>query len=139
MIRVGYGEVTTFRAQLQQVPPQLRLGLSKNIRIAGGRFVTALQSAYSWSTRIPGAVSQRVGFAGGRSGGVTVRIDAKRAPHARPLALPNNGVFNRHPVYGGPAWVNQPMRDSFFPTVRAAEPMVVQQVQTAISDVFRRL
>ena len=139
MIQIRYGEVTTFNAQLARVPAQLRTGLSRSIRTSAGRFVNALRGAYSWSSRIPGAVSQRVGFGGGRGGGVMVRIDAKRAPHARPLALPNNGAFNRHPVFGGPGWTNQPMRDSFFPTVRAAEPMVVREVQSAIDDVFRRL
>jgi hypothetical protein len=139
MIRIQYHEVTTFRAQLQRVPVELRASLKGRIRTFTGRFVTQLRGAYSWSSRIPGAVDQRVGFGGGRSGGVMVFIDAKRAPHARPLALPNNGVFNRHPVFGGPAWVNQPMRDSFFPTIRAAEPALVRDVQAAVNDVFRRL
>jgi hypothetical protein len=139
MIRVEYSAVTSFNRQLQQVPAHLRTEVRRHIQSASGKFVGLLRGNYGWSSRIPGAVKQRVGF-GPRSGGVLVYIDADMAPHARPLEFGNTrSGFNRHPVYGGPAWVDQPTRPTFMPTIRSAEPMVVREIQEAINAVFRPL
>lgn len=139
MIRIYSVEVRAFAEQLRDAPPQLRRGLSKEIKVAAGEFVRTLQGNYSWSSRIPGAVRMRVGF-GPRSAGVLVFVDSGRAPHARPLEFGNAPGVNRHPVFGNrEAWVNQPTRPTFMRTVGGAQPQVVGRVQDAINDVFRRL
>lgn len=139
MIRIQSMQVRAFADQLRDAPPQIRRGLTKEIKTAAGGFVRTLRGNYGWSSRIPGAVRTRVGF-GPRSAGVLVHVDAGLAPHARPLEFGNRGGFNRHPVFGNrDAWVDQPTRPTFMRTVRAAEPQVVSAVQSAINDVFRRL
>jgi hypothetical protein len=55
------------------------------------------------------------------------------------LEFGNRGAFNRHPVFGGPAWVDQPTRPFFMRAVRAKERQVVAAVQSAIERVFARL
>jgi hypothetical protein len=137
MIRIEYSDVTSFAAQLRQVPAHLQRELARKIRTISGRVVQTLRGNYSWSSRIPGAVKQRVGF-GPRSSGVLIYVDADQAPHARPLEFGNRAGFNRHPVWGGRyAWVDQPIRPSFMPAVRSSEPMVVREISEVIRDVFR--
>jgi hypothetical protein len=139
VISIDHTQVRAFAEQLREVPPDLRMSLSRRVRVIAGRVVQTIQGNYSWSTRIPGAVKQRVGF-GPRSSGVLVYVDSRLAPHARPLEFPNNRAgFNRHPVYGTETWVDQPIRPSFMPGVRSSQPMAVTEIQDAIDDVFRRL
>lgn len=138
MIRVDGSEIRAFSEQLRDVPQDLRKGFRRNIKAASTGLVRDIQANYSWSSRIPGAVKTKVGF-GARSAGVTVFVDRKKAPHARPLEFGNRSGANRHPVFGTDAWVNQPTRPSFLPAVRDNERKAVDAVQDAIDDTFRRL
>lgn len=138
MIRIDGTEIKAFADQLRHVPREMRPALRREIRKVGDVLVRDIQGNASWSSRIPGATKLKVGF-GARSAGVTVQVDAAQAPHARPLEFGNRGAFNRHPVYGGPAWVDQPTRPFFMRAVRAAEPKVVGGVQSAIERVFAQL
>jgi hypothetical protein len=138
LIRIDGAEIKAFADQLQHVPRDLRPALRREIRKSGDSLVRDIRSNASWSSRIPAATKLRVGF-GARSAGVTIRVDAGAAPHARPLEFGNRGAFNRHPVFGGPAWVDQPTRPFFMRAVRARERQVVAAVQSAIERVFARL
>ena len=139
MIHIDSVEVRTFADRLRATPPHMQREMRKRVTAAASTFVRSLQSAYSWSSRIPGAVRTRVGF-GPRSSGVLVFVDSGQAPHARPLEFPNRGIFNRHPVMGNrEVWVNQPARPTFMRTIDANEPQVVGQVEMAVRDVFSRL
>lgn len=138
MITIDGTEVKAFADQLRHVPPELRRGLRREIRKAGEALVNDIRSNASWSSRIPAATKIRVGF-GARSAGVTVQVDAGQAPHARPLEFGNRGAFNRHPVFGGDTWVDQPTRPFFMRAVRSNEPKVVRAVGDAIEQAFARL
>lgn len=138
MIRIDGSEVRAFADQLRDFPKDMRRSLRREIREATGELTRDIKSNASWSSRIPGAVKTRVGF-GARSSGVQVYVDARAAPHARPLEFGNRGGFNRHPVFGGPAWVEQPTRPFFMRAVRSNEKQVVAHVQSAIDDAFDRL
>lgn len=138
MIHIDGTEIRAFADQLRDFPRELRTPLRREIRKAAGGLQRDVQAGASWSTRIPAATKIRVGF-GARSAGVTVHVDRNAAPHARPLEFGNRGAFNRHPVFGGPAFVNQPTRPFFMRAVRANERKAVTAVQTAIDEAFSRL
>ena len=138
MIIIDGTEVKAFADQLRAFPRELRPELRREIKKSADVLVRDIRSNAAWSSRIPGATRVSVGF-GARSSGVTVLTDAAKAPHARPLEFGNNGGFNRHPVYDGPAWVNQPIRPFFLPAVRANERQVVNAVGSAIDAAFSRL
>lgn len=133
-------QVSAFAVQLRQVPREMQTGLRRTIRESSKDLTRQIKANAAWSDRIPGAVKTRVGF-GQRSAGVQVHVDAGQAPHARPLERGNTagGATNRHPVFGGPAFVNQPTRPFFMRAVRRAEPELVKGVQQAIDEVFDRL
>ena len=138
MIIIDGAEIKAFADQLRHFPRELRPPLRREIKKSADVLVRDIRSNASWSTRIPGATRAKVGF-GARSAGVQVLVDAGKAPHARPLEFGNRGAFNRHPVFGGPAWVNQPTRPFFIRAVRANERQVVNAVGTAIEQAFSRL
>jgi hypothetical protein len=131
-------EVKAFADQLRAFPRELRPELRREIKRASDVLVGDIRSNASWSSRIPSATKVKVGF-GARSSGVQIHVDAGAAPHARPLEFGNNGGFNRHPVFGGPAWVNQPVRPFFMPAVRSNERQVIDAVGAAIAAAFARL
>lgn len=139
MISIDGSEIRAFADQLRDFPREFRPRLRREIRKAAGGLVREIQQNASWSSRIPGATRVSVGF-GQRSAGVTVLVDEKKAPHARPLEFGNRagGTINRHPVFGGDMWVEQPTRPFFMRAVRSAEKDAVTAVQTAIDEAFAR-
>lgn len=138
-INIDGSQVTAFAARLRGVPAELRTGLRRAIKAESQGLVRQIQGNAGWSTRIPGAVKTRVGF-GQRSAGVQVYVDAGAAPHARPLEFGNvSSSINRHPVYGGPAFVDQPTRPFFMRAVQSRGPQVVKAVEQAIDEALSGL
>lgn len=140
MIRIGSGEITSFRKALQNVPAEFRREVRPHIRRAADGLLQQVRANASWSTRIPAATRLKVSFTQ-RGGGISVITDSKAAPHARPLEGGSQGRrgVNRHPVFGRDTWVDQPTRPFFFPAVRQHEDRVVSEVQQALHDVLGRL
>lgn len=133
-------QVSAFADQLRQVPREMRTGLRRTIRESSQDLIRLVRANAAWSDRIPGAVKTRVGF-GQRASGVQVYVDAGQAPHARPLEFGNRagGGVNRHPVFGGDTWVDQPTRPFFMRAAGRMEPQLVKDIQKAIDDVFDQI
>lgn len=106
------------------------------MRAAGQVVKTAIQSNAGFSSRIPGAVRMTTSF-GSKTGGVRIWVDAKKAPHARPLEnLGRSGSF-RHPVFGDmDVWVSQPAHPFFFPAVKSSGGKVRSLVEDAVRASF---
>lgn len=144
---------TLDRAMATSVRKQIRTGITR----AGADLISAVRAEASWSSRIPGAVSLKTSF-GARSAGVTVVVNAKRAPHARPLEFGNKNVPQvshlslrhrapagralRHPVFPDPTktrdewiWVDQEIHPFFFAGVAAATPLVEARMRKVLDDV----
>jgi hypothetical protein len=138
IITIDGSEIRAFADQLRDAPAELRTTLRREIRAEGKDVEGDIKANASWSSRIPGAVRTTVGF-GARSSGVVIRVDAGKAPHARPLEFGNKPGFNRHPVFTYDVWVDQPIRPFFFRAVTPAMPRLVGRVQGVIDDVFARL
>ena len=120
----------------------------------------------AWSKRIPGALFLRVSFTQ-RSTGVSVEVNGKKAPHARPSDHAGKQGTFRHPVYGHDAsghfvakgsrkkglrgvlgvrggraleatWVDQPARPFFASAVDAKSPDIERRILQVADDLARQ-
>ena len=71
----------------------LRKNIRKAVTESGAEMVAAVREKASWSTRIPAATSMQTLFAG-KVVRVAVRVNAKKAPHARPYEMGNRNDFS---------------------------------------------
>lgn len=141
---VDYTSVTMLARTLGTVPLELRKELRPKLRAGAQHIVDDMKSRASFSTRIPGAIGMTVSFSGrGRGGGVKIRVNSKRAPHARLLERGNDGGRSssfRHPVMGDmDVWVSQPTRPFFFPAVFAGRDQVRKNISDAVAASLRKV
>ena len=129
----------------------LRRNMRKAVAESGAAITGAVKARAAWSTgatstarnphtSIPSATSLTTSF-GVKKVGVQVKVNARKAPHARPLEQGNGGGSSvlRHPVFHkagekGP-WAEMPTRPFFFVAARAMTPVVEAKIQTAIDTV----
>jgi hypothetical protein len=130
---VEFNGVRILAREFGTVPIELRRELRPRMRQAGEVVRREIQSAAGWSSQIPAAVRLTVAF-GSKTGGVRIFVDAKKAPHARPLEnMGAEGTF-RHPVFGNrDNWVAQAARPFFFKTVKANR----EQVRSLVADAVK--
>lgn len=133
-----YASIKMLARELGQVPIELRRELRPRIRAGSDEIVRDMRARASYSSRIPGAIRSTVSFAS-RSGGVTIRVDARRAPHARPLeGASTRGSTFRHPVFGNrDVWVSQATRPFFFPAVKAGQAQLRRHISEAVRASLR--
>lgn len=133
------------RAQLEAlirdlgaIPPDMRRSMGPAVRKAAEPVLSQMKSNASWSTRIPGAISVTAGF-GASISGVTFRVNAGRAPHARPIEHDGAAGTFRHPVYGNREnWVSQAARPFFYRAVQEKADEVVNSLADVVTEVAQR-
>jgi hypothetical protein len=133
----GIGGVDLLVDWLRSVPSEARSDVRKAVIAATREMRADMAARASWSSRIPRAITTRTSFA---RGSVELRVDARRAPHARPYeGIGTRGGTFRHPVFGsayddrnGWTWVTQAARPFFFPTVDRHREKVRDAVETAV-------
>lgn len=122
-------------AQAKAAEGSLQVELRRGIREAAAPMVAAVKANASWSSRIPSAVRAKPSFTARRAG-VSIVVDAGRAPEARPLENGGKGGNFRHPVYGNTRnWVSQPARPFFFSAVErsAAAEIAMRAVMARVA------
>jgi hypothetical protein len=125
--------VRALAARMGKMPLELRRELRPRIKKAGGLIASDARSRAAWSTRIPGAIKVTATF-NSRSGGASVRVSAKKAPHARAYeGIDGNATF-RHQVFGK-AWVTEDTRPFLKPAVAAKAPLVAAEIALAVKAV----
>lgn len=126
----GTASVSFIADKLRAVPKASQRAVRKAIVSSTSGLRSDMARRASWSTRIPGAIGMRVSFA---RASVELRVNSKRAPHARPYeGMGSPGTF-RHPVYGHrTVWVSQATRPFFFPAVQGKRQKIRDAVETAI-------
>jgi hypothetical protein len=138
---VDASQIEFLLEQFRDVPKELRPAIRKAVKSAADSFVSDVKADASWSSRIPNAVRIFTSFSQSRPG-VRVRVDSKRAPHARPyegLAPGGNRSAFRHPVYGNrDAWVTQSTRPFFRPNVEKHREKVLSAIETALIQTLPR-
>lgn len=125
-------------ADLKAIEGNLRVELRRGITAAAQPVADRVKRNASWSSRIPGAVKVKTSFSA-KSAGVTVRVDSKAAPEARPLEHGGRSGQFRHPVYADAAgqtrrqwtWVSQ-QAHPFFGSASTSEDKKVTDAITAI-------
>lgn len=137
---VDYTSISVLARELGKVPAELRKELRPKLRAGADHIVRDMRSRAGYSSRIPSAIRMSVSFSA-RSGGITIRVDNRRAPHARPLELGNHGgraSSFRHPVFGNrDVWVTQPTRPFFFPAVKAGRAELRRHISDAVRASLR--
>lgn len=125
-----------FVDEMRKVPKDMRREVRKAIVKATADIRNDMARRASWSSRIPGAIGVRVAFGQART---TIRVNAGRAPHARPYEGVGRGNTFRHPVYGDyDVWVTQGTRPFFFPAVRDHRKATRDAVERAVYNALPR-
>ena len=95
-IRV-YTSLDFINQQLKDVDKKFGASVKKELRAAvalsGVDLVSAIKSEASWSSRIPGSTSLATTF-GAKKASIRIRVDKKKAPHARGLEFGNSTAFS---------------------------------------------
>jgi len=96
----------------------IQVELRRGIKKAAQPVAESVKSAAGWSSRIPGAIKVKAGFAA-KGASVSIVADPRAAPEAAPLEHGGAGGTFKHPVYGTSTWVSQPARPFFASGARA--------------------
>lgn len=132
---IDYSEISLFVEEMRAAPKELQAGIRTAVKEASAELTDEIRDRAAWSSRIPAAVKTRVSFAQ-RGAGVSVSVDHKAAPHARPFegmsSGGSRGVF-RHPVYGNrEVWVDEQTRPFFQPSIEATRQDFVDAMTAAL-------
>lgn len=137
-VQVDAGDLRALMQALKEMEggKPLAAALRKGLRSAAEPIKRQVQGNASWSSRIPGAVSIGTAFSARRTG-VFLRVNAKKAPHARPFENDGKGGTFRHPVFGTDTWVTQSARPFFFPEALRHLPEVEEAAAKAVDEAAR--
>lgn len=113
-IQVQAPDLHALYTALKGIEGNLRVELRRGISGAAKPVADRVKANAGWSSRIPGAVKTKTSFSA-KSAGVTVYVDADKAPEARPLEHGGQAGMFRHPVFADQSretrsewtWVNQ--------------------------------
>ncbi|GAA5048172.1 hypothetical protein HNP84_000229 [Thermocatellispora tengchongensis] len=134
----GNKELRRLVRDFGKIPPDLRKELRPALVRAAKPILAAARANASWSSRIPRATRIKVGFTA-RKGGVSIVVNSKRAPHARPYEnLGDPGTF-RHPVYGNrEVWVTQVARPFLIDAVQEKGGIVTRTLGLLVIQIGRK-
>ena len=108
--------------------------LRRNLKAAAQPAVRQVKANASWSTRIPAATAARVAFTAKRGAGMSVFVNRKKAPHARPIENDGSPGSFQHFVFGHAPLVTQAARPFFFDQMDKAMPAVEAAVADAMEE-----
>lgn len=118
---------------LRDMPKEIRRELAPTLRRVAQPIAAQARANASWSSRIPGAIRVAV-----LKRGVSIRVSARKAPHARPYEGITGQTF-RHPVFGDrDRWVAQRSRPFLEPAVKAHQAKVRDEIVKVVDDAARR-
>ena len=131
-------DVERFVRHFGKVPQDIKREIRPALRAAGRIVADDAKRRAAWSTRIPKATRVSVSFAQRRPG-VSVVVNRKKAPHARPFEHGGRPGRFRHPVYGNRrVWVPQTARPFLEPALEARGGDAAKQNEQAVDRVLRR-
>lgn len=144
-IKVDSSDLRKLYQDLKVAGDGLQIDLRRQIKKAGDGLVSAVKKEASWSSRIPGAVKVKTSF-GAKNAGVTVYVDAGKAPEAAPLNNQGNSGTFRHPVFPDAAgqirqqwtWVSQRAQPFFDGPIAREGNNTLALIQEVIDDFAAR-
>lgn len=126
-------EFVLLAEQFRRVPEGMRRSLARRLRPVGERALATARRKAAWSTRIPSAIGLRLRFTG-KGAGLSLVVDHKAAPHARPYEGLLSRVF-RHPLFGNrDFWFSQDARPFVWPAVLDTQQEIASEVDEAIDE-----
>ncbi|MBX6382163.1 MAG: HK97 gp10 family phage protein [Microbispora sp.] len=138
MAVTGTEELRRFIADLGKVPEEIRKELRPRLRKVGQAALTDVKARASWSSRIPGATRLSISLAK-RDPGVSIVVDRKKAPHARPHEHGGRPGTFRHPLFGNrQRWVEQRARPFLWPGARPHFEQADRDIAAAVDEVARK-
>lgn len=129
-------EIKQFFRDFKQMPDQVRKQARPMLRETAKDPLAEARKNASWSTRIPGATRVSLRFSR-RFSGVTLYVNRRQAPHARPFENKGKSGQFRHPVYGRKAWVNQTARPFFYEVSGEWHANVIKNLGDVVDRVTR--
>lgn len=130
-------EIEELIRDLGKIPPELKRQLRPGLREAAKPVLDQARRNASWSTRIPKATRISLQFAG-RTPGVAIVTNVKKAPHSRAYENKGEPGTFRHPVYGNrDVWVSQKARPFLYPAVVQKAPGVERDIARVVDNVTR--
>jgi HK97 gp10 family phage protein len=130
-------EVEKLIRDLNGVPPDLKRKLRPKLRKAGEVVAEDARRRAAWSTRIPKATRVSTSFTLRRPG-VSVVVDKKKAPHARPYEHGGQPGTFRHPRWGDRRhWFDQKARPFLAPALAAKNDEAGRLIAAAVDETTR--
>lgn len=135
-------EIERLIRDLDGIPKDLRRKLRPKLREAGEIVAAQARINASWSTRIPPATKVSTSFTLRRPG-VSVTVNRKLAPHARPFEHGGDPGEFRHPVFQTfgtrrrTPWVPQRARPFLEPALRARGDEAGRRITDAVDEATR--
>ena len=136
-------EIVRLRRESRQVANQYKRRLREAARPLKDAVSASALAAGMHKAAAATSVRQRFSSSGAS---LRVVVDAKKAPNARPLDQPNNGPFNRHPVFPSHLqtrkqwhWTNQPARPFFDRGTKAGAEAAFKRAEQVLDDISRGL
>ena len=131
--RSGAAEVARLVADFGKMDTTLRRLIRPALKRAAQPMLADAKRRAAWSTRIPGAIRISTSLSGPRAG-VSIRVDSKKAPHARPFeGITDRRDSFRHPVFGDrEVWVTQKDRPFLAPAAEAGMPRATEEIARAV-------
>ncbi|TKG58895.1 HK97 gp10 family phage protein [Prauserella endophytica] len=140
-------EINRLVGDLSKLPREFRREARKNIRRAAQPIAADARRRASWSKRIPKAIKLGTRLSK-KVQGVSIRVDSKIAPHARPYeGIGTRGDSFRHPVFGTgdrrgahsqDKWVSQKKRPFLGPAVESKGDSIRDAVDESVRDAARK-
>lgn len=130
------------RAQLQilirdlgAIPPAVQKTMRPAVLKVGRPVLAQMRANAGWSRRIPAATSMT---ASGTSSGVQFRVNATRAPHARPYEGLSGSPF-RAPLFGDREhWYPHDARPFFYRAVEQHADQVANSLADVVTEVAQQ-
>lgn len=135
-------DVEEFVKMFGKIPKELKRELRPGLRAAGRVVADDAKLRAAWSTKIPRAIRVSVTFVGKRQG-VSIVVNRKKAPNARPIEHGGRAGTFRHPVYAsGPrenwTWRPQRARPFLAPALQAKGDDAAKQIKQVVDRVVDR-
>lgn len=130
-------EIRRLIDDMGKIPKELKVKLRPELRAAGQIVRDRARVNASWSTRIPAATRVSIGFTK-RNPGVSIVVNRRRAPGARPFEHGGTEGTFRHPVFGHrDRWVTQKARPFLYRAAAEEAPEAERRIAAAVDKVTR--
>lgn len=129
-------QISEFLRDFKKLPDDVRKLVRPMLRESASPALAEVKRNASWSSRIPGATKVGLRF-NKRFTGVTLYVNRKSAPNARPIENKGKPGSFRHPVFGKSTWVSQTARPFFYGVAEHWQDEVNQNIGAVVDRVTK--